>query len=275
MLSWEEIVQNYIIKDSNKIKKTTKPLKDHFGIGYFTYHQIDNQGRYTVLVDRPDWAEHYINKKIFLNDPYLRHPDVYESGLCLVDDFGSEDYKQLVMKEGKTHLDMDMAVILIKKQTDRVEFFGFSGNKKNCCLQNLYLNNTALLHSFASHFKQNLCSTLKRMSEEANSLLELKGRDFLIDVPISPKVTESSKLAYLKDLGLKSHAEKAIKLSAREKECIKLLLEEKSAKESAIELGLSPRTVEFYFENIKNKLVCENKREVYRLGKTFRKLGIL
>lgn len=66
MLGWTEIVQNYISKHSTKIKKTTEPLREHFGIGYFTYHRIDAEGKYTVLVDRPDWAEQTLeNAKLY------------------------------------------------------------------------------------------------------------------------------------------------------------------------------------------------------------------
>ena len=130
MLTWEGVVQDYIVKYSDKIKKTTKPVKDCFGISYFTYHKIEDSGKYTVLVDRPDFAEHYVSEKIFLKDPYLRHPKVYESGLCLMESHGSEEYKETILKSGKTILNMDTAIILIQKQENFVEVFGFTGNSK-------------------------------------------------------------------------------------------------------------------------------------------------
>src|SRR5690349_493862 len=110
MLSWKEIVENYIIKHSDKIRKITRPLRDHFHIGYFTYHRVDKEGKYTVLVDRPDWAEHYVDEKFFLADPYLRHPDEYESGFCLLGNHGSEDYKKRIFKDGKEIFNLDTGV---------------------------------------------------------------------------------------------------------------------------------------------------------------------
>lgn len=56
--------------------------------------------------------------------------------------------------------------------------------------------------------------------------------------------------------------EKAAKLSVRERECMKYLLRGKTAKETSCHLKISFRTVEYYFENIKNKLGCFNKREL-------------
>lgn len=64
-------------------------------------------------------------------------------------------------------------------------------------------------------------------------------------------------------------------LSTRERECLKQLLHGKTAKETASEFLLSFRTVEYYFENIKNKLGCSNKRELYRLAHLFEMHNLL
>ncbi len=51
-------------------------------------------------------------------------------------------------------------------------------------------------------------------------------------------------------------------LSNREQECLRLFLNGKTAKETAIFLDISYRTVEEYFSNIKKKLGCQTKREL-------------
>jgi len=51
-------------------------------------------------------------------------------------------------------------------------------------------------------------------------------------------------------------------LSNRELECLFLQLRGKTAKQIAIVLGLSKRTVEDYLDNIKSKFGCQNKAEV-------------
>ena len=275
MLSWEEIVQNYIIKYANQIRKVTQPLQEHFGIGYFTYHRIDNTGKYTVLVDRPDWAEYYVSEKIFLNDPYLRHPSVYQSGMALIDQHGSKEYKELVLEAGKKVLSMDLGATLIQKNEEYVEFFGFAANKKTSCLENLYLNHPQLLKSFALHFKSQLGGILSQMEDEADSLVNLKGKDFDCKQPICPDIQPTALFAYYKDLGMHAEIQKIQKLSAREKQCLKLLIQDKSAKETAVVLKLSRRTVEYYFENIKNKLDCWSKQEILKIAKHLQQMGLL
>lgn len=275
MLGWNEIVQNYIIKYSNPIKKATQPLRDHFGVGYFTYHRIDPQGKYTVLVDRPDWAEHYVNEKIFLIDPYLKNPEVYQSGISLVESHGSLHYKQTICKAGKQILNMDLGLILIQKTLAGVEFFGFSGNKMTCCLEKIYLNNQQLLIDFGNYFKGQLSSILMKMEKEASSLLDLKGKGFLCNKLIQPDITLPARTAFLKDLGMIKELQQASKLSLREKQCLQLLIQHKTFKKIGIDLSLSRRTVEFYFENIKNKLSCYTKQEVVEVAKRLDALGLL
>lgn len=275
MLSWKEIVQKYIIKHSNKIKKVTQPLHDRFGVAYFTYHKIDKNGNYTVLVDRPDWAEHYVSEQFFREDPFLRHPDVYRSGFCILGTHGSKKYKESVIKDGKEIFNMDLGIVQIEKNADCVEFFGFAANTEKSSLHQVYLNQPSLLKLFAGHFKKELGSILNIMEEEGSPLIDLKGTDFLCDLPIHPDVLSDSHLAYLIDLGFESEVKKAKALSVRERECMKLLVAGKSAKETGILLDLSPRTVEFYFENIKNKLCCSAKYELFSLAKKFEELYLI
>lgn len=275
MYSWKEIVQNYIARHSDRIKKVSQPIREHFGVAYFTYHRIDITGKYTVLVDRPDWAEHYVEEKIFQDDPYLRHPDVYETGICLIEQHGSPEYKKWVMRSGQEVLDVDLGVILIEKGEDCVEFFGFASKKDKSALEKVYLNQPGLLKSFAVHFKRELNDILEDMAEEPITLQHLKGKDCHNHELISPSIPLDAHHAYLADLGLKEDLAKAALLTNRERECLNLLLAGKSAKDTALFLNLSPRTVEFYFENIKNKLSCWSKQEVLAKAKSLQQLGLL
>lgn len=55
-------------------------------------------------------------------------------------------------------------------------------------------------------------------------------------------------------------------LSPRELECLFLTLRSMTAKQIAEQLGLSKRSVEFYIDNIKNKMGCTTKSELILLG---------
>lgn len=70
-------------------------------------------------------------------------------------------------------------------------------------------------------------------------------------------------------------AKQASLLTTREKECLKQFLHGKTSKETARELFLSFRTIEYYFENIKDKLDCSCKRELYRLARSLERHSLL
>lgn len=82
-------------------------------------------------------------------------------------------------------------------------------------------------------------------------------------------------LAFLKTLGMETYYKKALLLSNRERECLKLLIQGKTAKESAKILALSYRTIEYYLENIKNKLDCSCKRDLLATAQILEKLALL
>lgn len=82
-------------------------------------------------------------------------------------------------------------------------------------------------------------------------------------------------LGLLKSLGMEHHVEKAPHLSQRERQCLRCLLDGKTAKETAIIYKLSARTVESHFEKIKQKLKCTNKRDLFFIAQVLEKLDLL
>lgn len=102
-------------------------------------------------------------------------------------------------------------------------------------------------------------------------LLEQIGEVFVQTAPVEPGYY----LGLLKSLGMEQYLEQAPFLSQRERQCLRCLLEGKTAKETAVIYKLSPRTIESHFEKIKQKLKCTNKRDLFSLAQTLEKLELL
>jgi len=271
-LDWNEIVEQYIVKHSNKIQAVTRPLHDHFGISYFTYHRIDEAGKYTVLIDRPEWAECYVGKEFYKQDPFLTHPDNFQPGESYVEALGQQNLFTEVIESAKSVLDIDIQIQIIEKQNGAVEFFGFGGNSQNRNFQQIYLNHIPLLKTFSHHFTAEFASILLDMHEEAAPLHLLKGDHYFESHPLHGLINVQ---AFLQDLGLQEQVKKAALLSPREKECLKYLLNGQSAKETARALGLSSRTIETYFEKIKLKFGCWSKNEIFTIAQQLSSLRLL
>lgn len=96
------------------------------------------------------------------------------------------------------------------------------------------------------------------------------------DVHVRPDPVQfNDYTALLKNLGMEKYLEQVSLLTSRERECLDLLLQGKTAKETASRLALSSRTVEFYLNNIKRKLKCSNKGELFSTAEVLRKLELL
>ncbi len=270
-MDWDRIVQKYQVGHSDKIRRATRPLRERLGIGYFTYHKIDRQGKYTVLVDRPDWAEHYVGEKFYLDDPFLSQPEAFSPGISLLQIRDGEENR--ILKAGKERFGLDLGAVLIEKSRDCVEFFGFCGNRKKSALEKLYLNHPSLMRAFGRYFKKEMARELAAMEKEAALLKDLKGKNYSRKVPVEPDIPRADLQAFLEDLKIGAPGFES--LSRRERECVSLLLIGKSARETARELGLSPRTVEFYFESIKSKLSCQSKQEVFAAAAAMKEWNIL
>lgn len=273
-MNWQTIVQDFIQKNTDKIKKATQPLHDHFGVTYFTYHRIDNDGHYTVMVDRPDWAEYYVANELYKMDPFLRCPDNFQTGICCIDEKGTAQIKSLIRKEYQHFFKSTPGMMFIEKQDSYVEFFGFTGSYNSAQLNHLFSHDSFLLKRFIDHFKEELRIPLKEMQLAPNSLPILKGEDYYFN-PFPEEKLKESHYEFLCKIGLEEEVKWAKILSKRERECLVYLLNGQSAKETAGLLSLSPRTIEFYFENIKIKLNCHNKGEVFAKATLLNQLDLL
>lgn len=271
-MNWDEIVQNYIVKHADAIKATTKPLSDHFGISYFTYHRIDEAGKYTVLINRPEWAECYVGRKFYELDPFLSHPDCFQPGTSYVEALMPEDFFSEVVEAAVDVLEIDSQIQIIQKQANAVEIFGFGGKSHDRNFQEIYLNHTTLLQRFGEHFKKSHASLLTQMEDEAASLHTLKGSEYLTTHPLHGHLDVAQ---FLNDMGLQEQVRLAKLLTAREKECLRLFLEGKSAKETAQLLQRSSRTIETHFEHMKAKFGCWSKNELFQIAKELDRLRLL
>jgi len=64
---------------------------------------------------------------------------------------------------------------------------------------------------------------------------------------------------------MESNTEIKDHFTKREKDCLGYLVYGLTTKEIAFELGISPRTVEFYLNNIKDKMGCYCKSQLLKI----------
>jgi len=157
-----------------------------------------------------------------------------------------------------------------------VEFYGFWGpSDRTTSFTQIYLNYSSLLKAFIHYFKEKCRAILQSDTVPYLSLCDLIGNSFITSAIQKNKNDLDKIYKYLKEIGCTDELKKAGLLSPRERECVKLLLKGKSAKESGRILDLSFRTVEHYIENIKHKFQCRYKDEIFSIGESLNELGLL
>lgn len=261
-------------KHSNAVKQTCLPLR-HLGVTCFYYVSIKKNGDHILLTDCPHIDEYYYQEKIYLKDPYVRHPDNFQPGFFFFENNQEFDESLIHTVE---RFRISPLVGLCKKQEDGgVEFFGFWGeSQRTSAFENIYLNYTTLLKTFASYFKEECSTIIQKNTVPCLSLRELIGPD-LFDAKITSQANEKEKLLrkVLIEMGFATDVAMAEKLSSRERECLTFLVQGKSSKEIASLLNLSPRTIEHYFEHIKNKLNFQYKNELFSFADRLIKFGLI
>lgn len=78
---------NYLLRDlrrhADDVRDCARPLA-HLGVTCFYDVCIKNNGDYTLLTDCPHVDEYYFDEKLYVKDPYIRHPSNFQSGFSSV-----------------------------------------------------------------------------------------------------------------------------------------------------------------------------------------------
>lgn len=275
MTTWESIVQHQIVDHQDDVAKLTRPLKEHFGITFFNYHRIDNDGKYSLLLDRPDWAEHYVSNSFYLNDPFLQHPDNYQTGSCFLEVNGNETYQNTVVRDGVELFGVDTGLIHIYRSENCVEFYCYSGNSMQSAIKELAMHNREILFAYERYFWKQAEQYLTENHEQGANLRALKGEPYDEKVVLRQSVNTEECTKFLSELGMERDLEIATSLTSREKECLRYLLDGMTAKETGVQLKISSRTVETYFDQIKFKYGCQYKHQLLPIARRLNTFGLL
>lgn len=123
------------------------------------------------------------------------------------------------------------------------EFFEFSSLQSKVHMTNVFLNNYEFIQNFKKYFVEHAEKLIKN-AEEVKLILPHRKENKLFNIDVS------------------TLAIRTVKLTQQQNNCAIRLLQGKTQKVIAKELGLSPRTVESYLNNLKSKFNVGNTTEL-------------
>lgn len=249
MSDFMQLFKRYSVKEDRRIKRICAPLVDCLNIPIFTYSFMDADGRFGYLTNTLEFSEYYFSQKLYLHNPYFAHPALFRSGHsmtpCTLDE---ETQKTLSRRYKADHFFLNACAT-----ENRMECFIFAHENVDAGGGNPYVERLDLLAKFSRYFKREAKSIIERMRSDQFNMRKERGAT-LFETPSSvPLARNDSINTFLKLVS---------GLSPQELRCLDLFKEGKSAQATGALLGLSQRTVEHYFENIKNKLGCSSKYDL-------------
>ncbi|HVX01155.1 MAG TPA: helix-turn-helix transcriptional regulator [Candidatus Babeliaceae bacterium] len=243
-----EMVKRYTIKYDRKIKSICAPLED-FGISYFYYFKIEENGNFFNISNHPETCHFYFEKQLYQEDPYFSHPHLLRSGYLLAPDlFNPTWWQPLINCFRIDHFFCIFQVLEV------AECFGFVIKGQENSNAQIFLDHFDLLLKFTRYFKKEAKDLIGRMETEGFNIKKAKGDAFFKVDPSAPLCNS--------DPNIEKFLKLVLPLSRREMQCLELFKQGRSAQATGAILGISSRTVESYFESIKNKLGCHSKAEL-------------
>lgn len=235
-----------------KVKQLYLPLSERYNINGFCYDMSFRGGELSLLTDNIQNFESLYSREYtpICSNASGRTVDtgVYTLQL-LCKNSVDEDF---FTKKFESLYETNQIIHMINRGKAFDEMFTFTFSMHNNEFEYFILNNLAQLKGFIHYFKESMKNEIALVQRKENrihfpNLLEGSAHD----MPLHTH-DNTSELCILLENG------QSIFLTAQQSACLKLLINDKSVKQIAAELFLSPRTVEHYLIAVRRKLSCRS-----------------
>lgn len=264
-----DVTVQYTRKFNNKVKRICSPLFSHLGFNAFLYHYISNDGHATSFGSDIPTFEYYYYNNLYLVNPFVRHPSYFQTSIQLVSDVNDAAYQETIKCQSDAY-DIAYRVIFFEKLEHGCQGFSFATPKNFTG----YVTDLKLLSRFIEYFKEEAKEVFNVVLDDQRRIDNLLGPRFYTKPESENERKTKSKLEFLKKIGVIESVDE-IRLTARETDCMQLLLKGCSASDIANALHLSKRTVESYLEQIKLRSNCDSKMELITKFREIDNLGLL
>lgn len=266
---FNDMFRRYSVCCNEKLIKLLKPLEEYLAVKHFCYYKITNQGRYHFIGSHLPYTEYFYAEKLYLDCPYLLHPDNYQSGISFSKNIPDPLFQD---SQEQTHqiFDMNVALTVLEKDEDGIQGFAFASNARHPYLETLYFNEIPIFQHFIRVFKDEYRAIIHKMDDDNIDLSTLAGHSFNTKkIDLVAKVKDREEM--LRKMGVAI----PFRLTRREKEIAKQIARGYTAKEIGMLLNLSKRTAEHYIEILKCIFHCSSKSELIQRTQELAELGYL
>ena len=246
-----------------EISRICVPLFNNFNLTHFGFLRYMPDGSYLAISNDINWAEihlknDYASSQYFAEEVCSIAKDTYHASLwptfCPADRTLDALYNH-----GIWH-----GLNVVQPSAEFVDVYYFATNRENHQIASLYLNHSDLIKRFITYFKNEAKNIIQTAKPESYAYSEVYNKVFQSKIDNNDDKTSVEN--FIKETEIKKFKISDFpSLSAREVQCMTLLSSGRTMKEIAKCFDLSPRTIESYINNLKNKLGCVSKSDIIKI----------
>jgi DNA-binding CsgD family transcriptional regulator len=247
----------YQDKYTDDIRDIAGAFFEQLNATFFSHVRVSHHGMFKVLMSETSLSKHYVDQRLPIRFSYGKgirlHSGCYLlNGLCSIATPEQLDLNREIFN-------FDHFIYLVDKQETWDDLFILATTPENNAFENLVLNNLDFIKHGLHYYKYKTRKIFTQapgvlypshyfMQQEALLCNKLHfDTDRLQKILVSIKGVE-------------------IVISRQEYRCLGFFTKNLTVKEIAQEMNLSPRTVETYLNNLKNKLRCQNSLELANIA---------
>ncbi|CAM4452090.1 MAG: hypothetical protein LEGION0398_MBIBDBAK_00766 [Legionellaceae bacterium] len=242
---------------SETIDTICQPLKKLIGLEQFIYRKTFHDGKRVYLTNTAKQLHWYFENHFYLIDGYQGKPDSYKNEFAI---WPLPGQNPLFLNEMINAFDCGNGFTIVETTSDGMDVFFYliSGTKNSD--PNIYLTNLNALIKFNIYFKEKARDLIRKISNTGALILDS-------NLQINNSKEEEFN-HFISEISLPNYIEinkNKITLTNRENECLQLIKFGNTNKEIARKLGISPRTVETYLNQIKTKTGIRTQKSLISL----------
>ncbi len=242
------------IEIASVVENISQPLADCFGITNFGFIKLFADGTMLRVSTDQEWTKKYFENQFYNDTNFYDFENLSENvpEIRIITNHPKVDHYKALYAHNIWNI-----FAVYERFKDHVEVSFFATSKENTEIINFYANHKALLLNFIAYFKKSMKNLIVAPDPSILIATELKLQYGAIQQ--NQKINQ-----FLKTICNDIHEDR-LDFTSRETDCIKQLILGKTAKETAVALNISHRTVEAHFNNIKKKAGCKKLSQLIKL----------
>jgi len=247
---------------ASEVSLLFNPLLEEIGIDYFCFVKVyHHDGSRMILTNNPQWIKHFYGQGYYREGPVIKAEYFQETG-----HYNWCDFIDLpTFKDGRESFNLFDGITLVKKHQSTTHIYCFGAHKNSINMLYFLREHQELLHRFIVYFHEQANHLIEKAEHQKIEVADISYKYHYLQSTLQHVNNEKIERFLQKSMVKKLFIDSSVYITNKEAVCLLNLIQGKTAKQTAKELGISYRTVETHLHNVKNKLNCHDKQKLIQL----------